>query len=90
MATRSQNEREFEHWINLLQGGRRYWFDRKRGAWGFQRIIKIVDADENALFVVQEIYNDDGELYERHQKFPVDTGHQILKRREIDEEGDKE
>jgi hypothetical protein len=89
MATRSQNEKEFGNWDALPDGGRRYWFDRKGGAWGFQRMIKIVDADENTLFVIQEIYNDDGELYERHQKYPVDTGHELLKRRELDEEGDE-
>jgi hypothetical protein len=27
---------------------------------------------------MQEIYNDDGKLIEVHQKYPIDTGHQIL------------
>lgn len=39
---------------------------------------------EITLFLIQEIYNEDGELDERHQKYPVDTGHQILKRRPED------
>lgn len=81
MASRSQNEKEFDHWEDLPDGGRRYWFDRPGKVWGFQRILKIVDADENTLLVLQEIYNDDGELYERHQKYPVDTGHEVLKNR---------
>ncbi|HVU13223.1 MAG TPA: hypothetical protein VHD90_18220 [Phototrophicaceae bacterium] len=42
-------------------------------------MVKIVDRDENTRFVIQEVYNEDGELIERHQKFPEDTGHQILK-----------
>jgi hypothetical protein len=46
---------------------------------GFQRIIKIVDAAENTVQVIQEIYDDEGELVEYHQKFPKDTGHQVLR-----------
>lgn len=53
---------------------------RKGAIWGMQRIIKTVDQDEKTLLLVQEIYNDEGELMERHQKFPVDTGHEIIKR----------
>lgn len=86
MATRRKNEHDFTDWEDLPDGGRRYWFDRKGSVWGFQRMVKIVDANENTLFVFQEVYNDDGELYERHQKFPVDTGHEILKSHE--DEGD--
>ncbi len=86
MATRAQNEKDFENWEELPDGGRRYWFDRKGEIWGFQRIVKIVDANENTLFVIQEIYDDDGELYERHQKYPVDTGHKIIKKWESDGE----
>ena len=41
-------------------------------------MVKLVDADETTLQVVQEIYNDDDVLIERHQKYPVDTGHQKL------------
>ncbi len=80
MATREQNEKSFDHWENLPDGGRRYWFDRKGQVWGFQRITKIVDASEKTLFLIQEVYNDDGELYERHQKYPIDTGHEIIKK----------
>lgn len=52
--------------------------ERKGRVMGFQRIIKIVDADEKTLQVIQEVYNDDSDLVERHQKFPVDTGHEYL------------
>ncbi len=84
MATRKQNEKDFEHWENLAGGGRRYWFDRQGAIWGVQRIIKIVDQDEKTLFLIQEIYNDEGELVERHQKFPVDTGHEVIQKRDED------
>lgn len=78
MATREQNERRFRNWEDLPDGGRRYWVDRKGAVSGFQRMIKVVDANEITLQLVQEIYNDDNVLIERHQKFPVDTGHKKL------------
>lgn len=78
MATREQNERRFKNWEDLPNGGRRYWTDRKGAASGFQRMIKVVDANEITLQLVQEIYNSDNVLIERHQKFPVDTGHEKL------------
>ena len=78
MATREQNERRFKNWQDLAEGGRRYWTDRKGAVSGFQRMVKIVDSGENTVQVVQEIYNDDSILIERHQKYPVDTGHEKL------------
>jgi len=78
VSSRQQNERRFRNWDELPNGGRRYWIDRAGEFRGFQRMIKIVDADETTLQVVQEIYNDQGILIERHQKYPVDTGHEIL------------
>lgn len=52
MAARHQNEREYGNWETLPDGGRRYWRDRA-GVHGFQRIVKIVDADENTVLVTQ-------------------------------------
>lgn len=78
MATREQNERRFRNWQDLPDGGRRYWTDRGGAVSGYQRMIKIVDVNENTLLLVQEIYNDIGVLIERHQKYPVDTGHEKL------------
>lgn len=78
MANRSQNEKRFQNWIDLPDGTRRYWTDRMGKVSGFQRMIKVVGADETTLRVIQEIYNDEGVLIERHQKYPVDTGHRIL------------
>jgi hypothetical protein len=78
MATREQNERRFKNWQDLPDGTRRYWTDRKGAVSGFQRMVKIVDANEITLQLVQEIYNDDEVMIERHQKYPVDTGHEKL------------
>lgn len=78
MATREQNEREFRHWEHLPEGGRRYWKDRQGGDFGRQRIVKVVDKNEVTIRVVQEVYDDDDVLIERHVKFPVDRGHTYL------------
>lgn len=77
MATREQNERRFTNWLDLPNGGRRYWFDRQ-GRYGYQRIVKVVGATEQTMLVIQEIYDDDGRMIERHQKYPIDTGHERL------------
>jgi hypothetical protein len=90
MPSRNRNEKKFLHWEDLPDGGRRYWRDREGAEWGFQRIILIVDAVETTLSLVQEIYDDEGQLVERHQKYPVDTGHQVLRPQEQDVEGNDE
>ena len=41
-------------------------------------MIKWVDTNETTIRLVQEIYNAEGNLIERHQKFPVDTGHEVI------------
>lgn len=76
MATRSQNEHDFPNWEELPDGGRRYWVDKPGRVRGFARYIKIVDANEVTLSMMQAIYDEDGKLIERHQKYPIDTGHQ--------------
>lgn len=78
MASREQNEKRFGQWELLPDGGRRYWADRKGAVSGFQRMIKWVDTNETTIRLVQEIYNAEGNLIERHQKFPVDTGHEVI------------
>jgi hypothetical protein len=82
MAMREQNERKFPNWRALPDGGRQYWRDVLGRHTGMARYVKIVDANEETLRVVQEIYNDEGVLVAIHQKYPKDTGHQIL----VDEE----
>ena len=75
MGTRSQNERKFEHWEALPNGGRRYWRDVDgRNGWR-ARYIKEVTEDEATVRFWQEIYDDTGKLVEIHEKFPVDKGH---------------
>ena len=75
MSTRQQNERKFSHWVDLPDGGRRYWLDiaGHRGWWA--RYVKLVDAQEQTTAFYQEIYNEVGRLVETHHKFPTDTGH---------------
>ena len=73
---RKVNERKFEHWIDLLDGGRRYWYDVQGRLNWVARYVKEVDSEEETLRFSQEIYNEQGELAEIHQKYPEDTGHQ--------------
>jgi hypothetical protein len=75
MSTREQNERKFPQWVELSNGGRRYWLDvtGHRGWWA--RYVKEVDAQEQTTVFCQEIYDDAGRLVEIHRKFPVDLGH---------------
>ena len=73
---RSKNERKYENWQELSNGGRRYWLNAD-GRFGWvARYIKEVDADEKTIRFHQEIYNEKGELVEIHQKYPEDKGHQ--------------
>lgn len=82
VATRDQNERKFPHWIDLPEGGRRYWRDIV-GRQGWRaRYVKEVDASERTVLFRQEIYNPSGRLVEIHTKYPVDTGHQPVPPRE--------
>ncbi|MDX2003072.1 MAG: hypothetical protein SFW35_11605 [Chitinophagales bacterium] len=74
-AKRKQNENEFEHWEELPEGGRKYWFDTKGKTGGFARYIKTVNREELTISFVQEIYNASNELVEIHEKYPVDKGH---------------
>ena len=80
MASRQQNERKFPSWSDLPNGGRRYWLEvAGRSGW-FARYVKEVDGDEITTKFYQEIYNDIDELVEVHEKYPVDKGHQKLKK----------
>jgi hypothetical protein len=79
LPTREQNERKFPNWIDLPDGGRRYWLDvAGRRGWR-ARYVKEVDADEQTVSFFQEIYNDRGELVEIHEKFPIDKGHRKVR-----------
>ena len=78
MASRFQNERKFRHWQQLPNGGRRYIREFAGRAGGRARYIKEVDANENTIRFVQEIYDPAGRLLTVHEKFPVDLGHKQL------------
>jgi hypothetical protein len=78
MATREQNERRFLEWEDLPDGGRRYVRRIAGRVSGYALCIKIVDSDENTVQLVQEIYNEQGQLIGRHQKYPEDTGHEVI------------
>jgi hypothetical protein len=75
MSTRAQNERKFGHWDDMPNGARRYWLDvAGRSGWR-ARYLKEVDAAENTVRFWQEIYEDQAQLVEIHEKYPVDLGH---------------
>jgi hypothetical protein len=75
---RRVNERKFGHWEDLPGGGRRYCYDVS-GRMGWRaRYVKIVDGDENTLRFLQEIYNEQGDLVEVHEKYPENTGHRKI------------
>jgi hypothetical protein len=78
MATREQNERRFPVWVEQPGGGRRYIRIVPGRVGGYAYYVKIVDAEERTLRLVQEIYDAEGRLIGVHQKYPEDTGHQIV------------
>ena len=78
MASRSQNERKFKDWEDLLNGGRRYVREFVGRGGGRARYIKEVDANERTVRFAQEIYDASGRLVAVHEKFPVDLGHKEL------------
>jgi len=75
---RKSNEKEFDFWEELTDGGRRYWFEVS-GRYGWKaRYVKEVDAFEATTHFYQEIYNEKNELTEIHLKYPQDTGHKKI------------
>lgn len=76
MSSRKQNELKFGNWEDLPGRVRRYWLD-VTGRLGWRaRYVKEVDGNEQTVKFWQEIYDDQGELVEIHEKYPVDKGHQ--------------
>jgi hypothetical protein len=76
---RRSNERKFGAWEELPGGKRRYWYEvAGRGGWR-ARYVKEVDSDETVVRFWQEIYNESGILMERHEKYPVDRGHEKVR-----------
>jgi hypothetical protein len=78
MATRSENERTYQNWIDDRDGNRKYWYDVEGKHGRKARYVKIVDSGERTLQFFQEIYDPSGELVEIHEKYPVDKGHRTI------------
>jgi hypothetical protein len=76
MSIRQQNEKKFGQWEELPGGGRRYRLEVTGRLGWLARYFKEVNSDETTVRFWQEIYDDQGQLVETHQKFPVDKGHQ--------------
>ncbi|MFP4088370.1 MAG: hypothetical protein ACLFUL_16450 [Desulfobacteraceae bacterium] len=72
---RKKNEKKFQAWKDLPNGGRLYYYDvQGRRGW-IARYLKEVDPSEVTLRFYQEIYDNPGRLVEIHEKYPVDKGH---------------
>jgi hypothetical protein len=75
MATQAQNEKQFSSWTELENGGRLYKMVIP-GRHGWSAIYyKEVDEQENTVRFWQEIRDQQGDLREIHEKYPVDKGH---------------
>lgn len=81
---RQRNESRFPQWEELPNGGRRYYRIIRGRVKGYARYVKEVDANESTVQIVQEIYDEAGNLVGIHQSFPEDTGHIEIGRSEDD------
>ncbi len=72
------NERKYEVWEELTGGGRRYSY-KVEGRHGWKACyVKEVNQMEETLRFYQEIYDDNGNLVEIHEKYPDDRGHKKI------------
>ena len=75
---RKENEKKFSDWKSTSNGRRIYWRDVK-GKMGWKaKYLKEVDEHENTLRFWQEIYDEQNNLVEIHEKYPHDRGHKKL------------
>jgi hypothetical protein len=59
----------------MPDGGRRYFFEvQGRHGWS-ARYVKEVDASERTMKFYQEIYDEEDQMVEIHEKYPVNKGH---------------
>lgn len=76
---RLENEKKFPNFEQLADGSRTYWFELT-GRLGWKaRYVKSADKNETTLSFRQEIYDENGNLKEVHEKYPVDKGHVKIK-----------
>jgi len=80
-AKRRQNEKKFPNWIELPNGGRKYWHEIKGKSDFRARYLKEVDENEKTAKFYQEIYDPEGNLIEIYEKFPVDLGHRKVRQK---------
>ena len=72
---RKQNEEKFKAWDELPNGRRRYFYEvQGRHGW-LARYIIVVEASERTIKFYQEIFDEDDQLVEIHEKYPVNKGH---------------
>ena len=77
-----QHEKRYDSWTTLNSKGRLY---RKeiiaRNGSGWKAVyLQEVDEKESVVRFWQEIYNENNELVEIHEKYPEDKGHVIIKK----------
>jgi hypothetical protein len=75
VGSRKENEKKFKYWIDLENGGRIYCCSvLGRLGWS-AKYLKEVDLNEETIRFWQEIFDENGQLKEVHEKYPVDKGH---------------
>lgn len=78
MNKRKQNERKFINWKSTETDGRLYWYEVTGRMGWTARYIKEVDKNEKTLRFLQKIYDENGNLIEIHEKYPIDKGHKKI------------
>jgi hypothetical protein len=77
---RLENEKKFGNWSDLPTGGRCYLLEVPGLHGWMARYIKEVDAEEQTVRFLQEVYDEHRQLVEIHEKYPIDRGHTRIKR----------
>jgi hypothetical protein len=77
---RRENEQKFGNWEQLPPGGRRYFYEVPGLHGWMARYVKEVDVQERTIRFLQEVYDDNRQLVEIHEKYPADKGHRRVER----------
>ena len=78
MTKRKENERKYKNWELTDTGGRLYWYEVTGRMGWTARYIKEVDKNEKTIRFLQEIYDENANLVEIHEKYPIDKGHKKI------------
>jgi len=81
---RKDNEKKFGSWDKLPGGGRRYYYEIKGKHGWSARYVKEVNQAETTIRFYQEIYDQNDNLVEIHEKYPIDKGHKKVLKGEIE------